>query len=214
MNYDSIMIQGESPIIDGTWYNPKTGDSFVVSDAFIQDNQYLIKTRDGRLLDYNFIKDYIKSDKPIPKQTTMTTKQDLPNEVVDILDDGILKDDLDLISKPMGNLYDSTPSTPISSTSMNESIISKALAKKSQPLLDININWDDFPTKELDLLIDVMDIDPEEIISWYTSNIDIKEVVNIISESLVDYIKSHLKPQPKPIEEPTPKPQKKTKSKK
>ena len=208
------MIQGESPIIDGTWYNPKTGDSFTVSDAFIQDNQYLIKARDGRLLDYNFIKDYIKSDKPIPKQTTTTTKQDLPKEVSDILDDGILKDDLDLISKPMGNLYDSTPSTPISPTSMNESIISKALAKKSQPLLDININWDDFPTKELDLLIDVMDIDPEEIISWYTSNIDIKEVVNIISESLVDYIKSHLKPQPKHVEEPTPKPQKKTKSKK
>lgn len=208
------MIQGESPIIDGTWYNPKTGDSFVVSDAFIQDNQYLIKARDGRLLDYNFIKDYIKSDKPIPKQTTTAPKQDLPKEVSDILDDGILKDDLDLISKPMGNLYDSTPSAPISTTSMNESIISKALAKKSQPLLDININWDDFPTKELDLLIDVMDIDPEEIISWYTSNIDIKEVVNIISESLVDYIKSHLKPQPKSVEEPAPKPQKKTKSKK
>ena len=224
MNYDALMFQGESPIIDGTWYNPNTGDSFTVADAFFQDNQYLIKCRDGRMLDYNFIKDYIKSDKPIPKQTQQPPKQVHPKEVMDLIEpqndinEGILADDLALIQgKPLGNLNMIPTSTPTSAPQMqqvdvNESIISKALSKTNQPLLDIKVNWDDFPTKELDLLIDVMDIDVNDIIDWYTTKIDMDEVKNIISNSLIKYIKKQF--ESKVVqEEPKPTP-KKTKSKK
>lgn len=224
MNYDALMFQGESPIIDGTWYNPNTGDSFTVADAFFQDNQYLIKCRDGRMLDYNFIKDYIKSDKPIPKQTQQTPKQVHPKEVMDLIEpqndinEGILADDLALIQGTslgnLNNLSNSNTNTPTSQApiNVNESIITKALSKTNQPLLDIKVNWDDFPTKELDLLIDVMDIDVNDIIDWYTTKIDMDEVKNIISNSLIKYIKKQF--ESKVVqEEPKPTP-KKTKSKK
>lgn len=224
MNYDALMFQGESPIIDGTWYNPNTGDSFTVADAFFQDNQYLIKCRDGRMLDYNFIKDYIKSDKPIPKQTQQPPTQVHPKEVMDLIEpqndinEGILADDLALIQgTSLGNLNEVNnmkPNTPTSQApiNVNESIITKALSKTNQPLLDIKVNWDDFPTKELDLLIDVMDIDVNDIIDWYTTKIDMDEVKNIISNSLIKYIKKQF--ESKVVqEEPKPTP-KKTKSKK
>ena len=235
MNYDALMFQGESPIIDGTWYNPNTGDSFTVADAFFQDNQYLIKCRDGRMLDYNFIKDYIKSDKPIPKQTQQPPKQVHPKEVMDLIEpqnninEGILADDLALIQgtslgnlngvnnlnginnlNEVNNINTPTPQAPIN---VNESIITKALAKTNQPLLDIKVNWDDFPTKELDLLIDVMDIDINDIIDWYTTKIDMNEVKNIISNSLIKYIKKQF--ESKVVQEEAPKPTpKKTKTKK
>lgn len=230
MNYDALVFQGESPIIEGTWYNPNTGDSFTVADAFFQDNQYLVKTTDGRMLDYNFIKDYVKSDKPIPKQTRQEPKPTHPKEVLDLIEstndsNGILADDLALIQgKPLGNLNmiptstQTSTQTSASQVDVNESIISKALSKTEQPLLDIKVNWDEFPTKELDLLIDVMDIDIDSIINWYISKIDMNEVKNIISNSLIEYIKKNLTPKQIEVEEPkmeAPKPTpKKTKTKK
>ena len=55
---NNISFNGEGPVMSGTWYNPKTGDSFTVEDSYFQDNQYLVKTTDGRMLDYNFIQNY------------------------------------------------------------------------------------------------------------------------------------------------------------
>ena len=83
-SYDAMIFSGETPMMSGTWYNPQTGDSFTVADAFFQDNQYLVKTVDGRILDYNIIQNYIKSDKPIPTQKKSVNEQ-LPKEVSNIL---------------------------------------------------------------------------------------------------------------------------------
>ena len=100
----NLIFNGEGPVMDGTWYNPANGDSFTVMDSYFQDNQYIVKTTDGRMLDYNFIQNYVKSDKPIPKQNkpTTLTKQELPAEVASLLADDtnndILADDLQLIN--------------------------------------------------------------------------------------------------------------------
>ena len=33
-----LTFGSEGPIIDGTWYNPQTGDSFTVRDSFFGQN--------------------------------------------------------------------------------------------------------------------------------------------------------------------------------
>ena len=50
-----INFNMEGPIMDGTWYNPNTGDSFTVRDSFFEDNQFMVSTMDGRVLNYNQI---------------------------------------------------------------------------------------------------------------------------------------------------------------
>jgi hypothetical protein len=60
------MMQGisfsiDGPVMTGTWYNPKNGDSFTVRDTYFEDNQYMVITTDGRRMDYNMIQNYIKS---------------------------------------------------------------------------------------------------------------------------------------------------------
>ena len=205
MNYNAMMFSNEGPLMEGTWYNPNNGDSFTVSDCFFQDNQYLVKTTDGRLLDYNFIQNYIKSDKPL--NFKKNTTQALPKEVSSILDDssknfddGILEDDIELIRpKSLGNLNDpqrtpepiQTPKQP-----SYESIIDRALSKKSQPLLDIAVNWDNFPLKEMDLLIDIMELSVDDIINWYVSQIDMIQVRKIISDKLIECISNNLSNNP------------------
>ena len=41
-----MMFGGEGPVMQGTWYNPNTGDAFTVRDSFFEDNQYVVTTTD------------------------------------------------------------------------------------------------------------------------------------------------------------------------
>lgn len=203
-NYDAMIFSGETPVMSGTWYNPETGDSFTVADTFFQDNQYLVKTTDGRMLDYNIIQNYIKSDTPIPKATEKSSKESLPKEVSDILDtnsgqnEDILPDDLELIRpRSLGNLNDThiKPQPVAQAGNPFDMIIERALSKKSQPLLSTVVNWEDFPKKEIELLINVLDIDVNDIIKWYISQIDLSKIENIIANELTETIKYNLSAQ-------------------
>ena len=79
---------GDGPMLDGTWYNPKTGDSFTVRDTFFEDNNLIVMTTDGRRLDYNIISKYIKSaDGKVPMMQKPTpaapaVPQSVMNEVL------------------------------------------------------------------------------------------------------------------------------------
>lgn len=70
-----------SPIMDGTWVNPKTGDYFTVRDCYFEDNNYVVKTTDGRTLDYNTIQKYFKTNVPI--SALEAQKKDIQNGVVE-----------------------------------------------------------------------------------------------------------------------------------
>lgn len=190
---NGLIFNGEGPMMDGTWYNPTTGDSFTVADAFFQDNQYMVKTSDGRLLDYNFIQHYVKSDKPIPKQTqSKPISESLPAEVANLIaDDSILSDDLALIQgKPLapslGNLY--------KNEDPEIQIIEKALSKRSTPIVIANIDWLDYPKKEIDMLIDIMEIDKSKIIEWYINKLDLATIKESIKESIINYIDKKVEP--------------------
>lgn len=215
-SYDAMIFSGETPMMSGTWYNPQTGDSFTVADAFFQDNQYLVKTIDGRILDYNIIKNYIKSDKPIPTQKK-PVKEQLPKEVSNILlkesgnlnsplndtlqndtlQNDILPEDMDLIKpRSLGNLNAPT-SAPINTPAQPHNpfgvIIERALAKKDQPLLDVKVNWENFPLKEIELLTSVLDLSIDEIIQWYISQIDMSQIESIVAKTLTETINREMR---------------------
>ena len=203
MIQDPTIFTNDGPMMTGTWYNPTNGDSFTVADSFFQDNQYIVKTTDGRLLDYNFIQHYIKSDKPIPKQPTEQKKEKLPEEVANLLvnNDDILEEDLQLISNNnLGNLKDNqrnnpsqkTHTQPTTNVSTELVIVQKALSKTSEPLMNIDITWNNFPSKEIGLLTEVMDINVDDVISYYLSQIDMQGIYNNLATCLIEFIKNKL----------------------
>ena len=181
---NGLIFNGEGPTMSGTWYNPSNGDSFTVADSFFQDNQYIVKTTDGRMLDYNFIQHYIKSDKPIQKQEKQQSATNLPKEVSDIIADDMLGEDKQILIGNLGNLNNQ----PVIQTPQNQHIIEKALSKRPIPFLNFNIEWMQFPRKELDMLTDVMEINEEEVLDWYVSKIDLNTIKNSIKDSLRKYI--------------------------
>ena len=87
MMNSGLTFGSEGPMMEGTWYNTRTGDSFTVRDSFFEDNQFVVTTTDGRYLKYEQIQDYIKSDKPIEMKKPEPKQEALPAEVAGLLED-------------------------------------------------------------------------------------------------------------------------------
>ena len=210
-----MMFGGEGPVMQGTWYNPSTGDAFTVRDSFFEDNQYVVTTTDGRYLRYDQIQNYIQSDmkledlKQLKKEKDVKNEQ-LPAEVSNLIEtdediyfggnvnDMLLPEDAAIINKPMnnlGNIY-ATPTqqkqpsgyTTQPVQNMNAAIIEKALKNADKPNFSINVKWDNYPSKEIEMLKDIMDIPVSEIVDWYLDNIQLDEFVMAFKAAIDDKI--------------------------
>ena len=209
MMNNGLMFGGEGPVMEGYWFNPQTGDSFTVRNSFFEDNQYIVQTTDGRILNYNQIQNYIKSDKPIDTSKITQQKQQnnpqLPAEVASLIENSS--------DTPMslGNLSDSynyinytddsvTYTDPIweepreEKVSMNMSIIDKALSKRPVPKIHVGIDWEDCPIKEMKMLLELMDVEVDEIIDWYMGQVDVESTINTMKGIIKDHIVNQLTP--------------------
>ena len=186
MMQNGLTFNTEGPIMSGTWYNPSNGDSFTVRDSFFEDNQFMVSTTDGRLLNYNQIQYYVKSDKPIDIQKPTQKKEEIPAEVANLIepigenDFELLPEDQSLIG---GNLRDSNERRINLDNQFNRNdvlpnapIIGKALSKIELPKIDLKLKWNQSPDKEISLLIDVMDINLDEIVEWYMNKFNMDEI--------------------------------------
>lgn len=208
---NGLMFGMEGPNMEGTWYNPQTGDSFTVRNSFFQDNQYLVQTTDGRVLTYEQLERYVQSDRPIEMPKPQPKKEELPAEVADLIADDsvdidyLLPEDAALLQgtpKSLGNLNDTlvqTTTAPIMTTGYSQvvgptielndfTIIEKALGKKQLPDIQVGIDWENFPEKEINMLIDVMEIPAENIVKWYANQVDVDYVAECLRVAMRDYI--------------------------
>ena len=198
----------EGPNMEGTWYNPQTGDSFTVRNSFFEDNQYIVQTTDGRILGYNQIQNYIKSDNPTEIQESSFKKQttELPPEVADLVSDDYNDEVAELLAaKPLGNLAQptsalNTSNVPPTQQSMDVMVIEKALNKCQLPDLQVGIEWDNFPITEAKFLVNVMDMTVEDIVTYYLNKVDVVTTTAMIHEVLRSHIESQLFEPEKEIE--------------
>ena len=198
----------DGPQVNGWWYNPTTGDKFNALDTYFEDNNLLIKTADGRLLNYNQIQNYVhvedpKSipDKPISKANPQT--EEIPAEILAEIengegtDGGLLIPEDNIYGRPLkqapsadlGNIYKGTESETLSPAIQDFAIIDRALAGKNNPSPSADISWPEFPKKEIEMLIDVMNISEDEIIQYYINNVSMDVVKSMVEEGIRNYIK-------------------------
>ena len=207
-----MMFGGEGPVMQGTWYNPQTGDAFTVRDSFFEDNQYVVTTTDGRYLNYNQLQNYVQSDMKLEdlkksKANAKPEEEVLPDEVsnlisgdvgASLIDELIIPEDMDILTKPskaIGNIYTSMSTSNgikddivMTPANMNNAIIEKALGGTTKPKIVVNIDWLDFPSKQIEMLYDIMHISEEEIVEWYLNNIQMHELVDAVKESIKNNI--------------------------
>lgn len=206
----------DGPVMSGTWYNPYTKDSFTVRDTFFENNQLMVQTTDGRMMDYNIIQSYVQCDpKDIPsqetKQTTQTKYNEIPAEVADLLDTPtpqdatILDEDMALISETQ--IFNrptrlQTTINPIATSTSNpvieqgigqtedQRLIQRVLSRQQQPSISCNINWTKFPQKQMDVLMDMMGVDLDDVCDFYISKIDLNDIRESIKRDIKTYIET------------------------
>lgn len=203
---NGINFPMDGPCMSGTWYNPHTKDSFTVRDTFFENNQLMVQTTDGRMMDYNMIQNYIQCNpKDIPVNETKQTYNELPAEVAELLetptpqDPNMLEEDMLLISgQPrqstvsLGNL--NTPSLNAvkleqqGGQSEDQRLIQRVLSRQQQPSISCNINWTKFPQKQMDVLMDMMGVDLDDVCDFYISKIDLNDIRESIKGDIKTYI--------------------------
>lgn len=202
-----MMFGGEGPVMQGTWYNPHTGDAFTVRDSFFEDNQYVVTTTDGRYFRYDQLQNYIQSDMKLEDLKKMKVektpvKEELPSEVANLIDDNsyssmMLPEDEALINKPrsFGNI--ASPQAPVITNGLsthepinvNNTIIEKALKGASKPDFSINVKWNDYPEKQIEMLKDIMEIPVDEIVEWYLNNVQLEDFIMAFKNAIDERIK-------------------------
>ena len=193
---NGIMMMGDGPNLTGTWYNVNTGDHFTVRDTYFEDNKIKVQTTDGRIIGYEQLQNYVQSEVPITKNNipvpigdgTMSNK----NAQTSSPESSILTDNNLLVGlEKASGIAQNAPQT---SKSENFQIIDKAMSKvTSEPDFKIEIEWPNFPKKELSLLLDVMDIPTDEVIRYCYDKFITDKISEKISESFENCIKSKLK---------------------
>lgn len=206
------MIFGEGPILSGHWYNPSTGDSFTVRDTYFEDNNLFVITTDGRRLNYDIISKYVQSDKPLPKQpsiTQNTQQSNIPNDILSEIvptqndnNDLLLPEDLALINnqqpaqpKNLGNIHQQQTFAPQQSViSEDEMLINRILKRTKGPQVEFTISWPCFPEKQIEML-DMMAIEPEDIAEYYIKELSTESIVESIKQLVRKVIMVKLAPQ-------------------
>lgn len=216
MGLRDLTFNMEGPMMQGTWVNPTNGDTFTVKDSFFQDNQYVVQTTDGRMIGYDQLQNYVQSDNAKEMESIKNqgkpknTLNDVPSDILAMVGDtnkddtvslkpaddlGMLPEDAALLR---GLSLEGTGKVPVpangqesglkqySQQSPNYAIIEKALRKTSRFDIDYIVSWSVFPTREIEMLVDVMDIDVNEIVDYYVNSLDINAIRDDIAKSITD----------------------------
>ena len=215
-----LTFGSDGPLIQGTWINPTTGDSFTVRDSFFEDNNYVITTTDGRYIRYEQFQNYVQADeksvneiKNSIKEKSAAKEEAIPAEISSLIDNDtttadalITIEDYELIygnktkSTTLGNLNDKSqhvaptyeharPTVAIAlPENMNTAIIKKALNNTEQPKFKVDVDWNNFPSKQIEMLYDIMGISEDEIIEWYLDNIQLIDIIETIKKSIKERI--------------------------
>lgn len=195
-----VSFDNMSPTLEGWWYNSTTQDCFEVRDTYFEDNKFTVATMDGRLIDYDRLSSYVKVDATFAKNIKNNkgnVKHDdkLPTEVESLIaeDMDILDDDMQMIqgmSQPqaLGNINNGVKYVEAQPTrSTDQIIVERFLSNKTTPIVNVDVDWKDFPKNEINMLMNA-DVNIEEIVKWYVERTDTQTLTRFIQSAIRAYI--------------------------
>lgn len=176
--------------IRGEWMNKNTGQTIHVRNSIIDNDQMIIITNIGHMSMEEFSRNYIQASNEIynengqvigndntqPKQESVNNiKIETINDQEYIIDDKPVKFDI-----PKQSTI-SIDQSPIKNIDLIKKVFSKI---NSEPEINVEIKWDDFPKEQISTLVNFLDVDVDDISKYLYSeyvNVDsVKEKINEI----------------------------------
>ena len=184
------------PMITGKWINKKTGQTIVVRNSLIDGDEMVIISDRGQIPFSEFSKFYIQASDEVydtDGRVVGNKKVDL-SEIVETpaknpnLPKAKSRETFSLKQPIVRDIPGNDESC--SKESKNFELIEKIFSKnESRPKLNLKIDWANFPSKELSMLIDYFDVSTKEIADYIG-----KHLVNsnLLNESLNNWLDENL----------------------
>lgn len=227
MNTPGITFDGTAPMMEGTWFNPKTGDVIKIRDTFFENNNYIARTTDGRMLNYNQLQNYIRDDsksvsqnsKPVAKQTPMgvpSTPKVNPDAMLSADDlamlDGLEKPEQQAeieathglqngMAERMNGISDYLDQRGQELT-ISDQIINRAMEDEDEPRLMVKVSWY-APVEKLRFLKENMGITDSDIVRWITRTLDSRDLSSDVRDSVAEWVDKLFEKEPKPSQAQT-----------
>lgn len=231
MNTPGITFDGTAPMMEGTWFNPKTGDVIKIRDTFFENNNYVARTTDGRMLNYSQLQNYVRDDsksvsqtsKPVAKQVAKQTQIGVPSTPKVNPDAMLSAEDLamlDGLEKPeqqaeieathglqngmaerMNGISDYLDQRGQELT-ISDQIINRAMEEEDEPRLVVQVSWN-APVQKLMFLKQNMGITDSDIVRWITRTLDSRDLSSDVRDSVAEWVDNLFEKEPKPSQTQT-----------
>lgn len=190
------------PMMEGTWYNPQTGDSFTVKDTYFEGDQMYVIAMDGRRYNGDMISSYVQTDGPLPPKPAIDPNQPKMNKGE--LFQGVDKDMQDEINGLIGGAQPAAD--PLNQVIGGEKASQKQIQEAIQPvdedtlllkrLLDrvempkvtCSVKWSKFPSKQLEML-EMLGVPEEKVSDYLVNKLSIEDIYHQVGQSLIRSLK-------------------------
>lgn len=209
---------GEDFNITGTWVNKLTGDKIIVRNTFIDGDNMIIQTSDGRQISMNEFQNYIQmsedeydsnghkighglsdfndimnieNERRVIVGNSNTTRRVIDNSVDDNIKE-TLASTVKYIEKQEAT-HDNIKTVDNRTDAVKESEkLLKKLFEKVELDVDVKVDLDctNFPSKELNMLQTIYDVSVDEISDYILKNVINEEVIR---SAVAAYVKAQLK---------------------
>lgn len=185
-----------SDIVGKRWYSTKSNDSFVVKDVLMDESGNLsFFTTDNRTIDSSQLGNYIQSDTPINNIPKQQPKLDIDLSKLDTdTPITVVNEDEDILNTPISSNQSPWVSPAIAIDKKEERIdeeimiIEKALKKIEFPQVCCSFTWNEFPKKELSMLLEIMEIPMEKVLDYICKKAFTDKIISEITEQGKEYI--------------------------
>lgn len=228
MNTAGITFDGTAPMMEGTWFNPKTGDVIKIRDTFFENNNYIARTTDGRMLNYSQLQNYVRDDSKTPNtnkqdvkpvqhpaaatvQNTPSVDPDsmLSQEDLDILE-GLSNPDAEQnrkavqevqngIAERLNGIADYIDKRGQELT-ISDQIINRAMEDEDEPRLVVKVSWY-APVEKLRFLKENMGITDSDIVRWITRTLDSRDLSSDVRDSVTEWVDNLFEKEPEQSQE-------------
>lgn len=177
MDVITMSMDGYADMNGTTWWHKSgNGRHFTIKDVMSDGSQMYAQTTDGQMINLTDMDNYIQSDTPIKPKPKVDPNmghinlgnldEASPVELVDN-DDGMLPEDKAMLNGLTTGLEETAPVTKsIVQKSNNYDIIDKALGKFEAPGITVKLDWKKFPSREIELLCDIMGVSNEDVAKY------------------------------------------------
>ena len=170
--------------VQGKWINKRTGDVINVRDSVIEGDSMIIISDAGQIDMETFSRDYIQQsdevyDAPQIQNTKGTSVQSIIAEDPSIVSNGVNPLEVPLNEIPQSTVTVKEKQVTIGQYDMIDKIFVK---NETEPKIKFEIEWTDFPAKELQMLVDYFDVSIDDISKYISKKfVDQQSIVDSLT---------------------------------